>query len=147
LIRRACNEHDRHSNQIALPGGAQQANESIEETALRETEEEIGVGRSKMRIFGTLSSLYVPPSNFLVTPVVAAVGQRPHFRCHANEVSELLEVPLALLLDPIAFRLENRLSRGVKCATPLYQLGPVRVFGATAMILSEFSTMLARARQ
>ncbi len=97
LIRRMYNARDRHSGEVSLPGGSQDSNESIQETALRETEEEIGVVRDKINVLGTLSPMYIPPSNFLVTPTVAEIDYRPDFQCNRNEVAELFEVPLSLL--------------------------------------------------
>jgi 8-oxo-dGTP pyrophosphatase MutT (NUDIX family) len=143
LIHRTSNGHDRHSDQISLPGGSQEANESIQRTALREAEEEIGVTRDQINIAGTLSTIYIPPSNFLVTPTVGYVDRRPDFHSDTNEVAELIEVPLATLLDPGSIRREEWELRGMKVEVPFYQIGAHKVWGATAMILSEFSILLS----
>src|SRR5512135_1795095 len=145
LIRRTTNGHDRHSDQISLPGGSQEANESIQETALREAEEEVGAARDLIKHVGMLSTVYIPPSNFLVTPSVGFTQQRPDFHCDPREVAELLEVPLATLFDPASVRREEWELRGMKVEVPFYQIGPHKVWGATAMILSEFRMLLASA--
>lgn len=143
LIHRTSNGHDRHSDQVSLPGGSQEANESIQRTALREMEEEIGVTRDQINIVGTLSTIYIPPSNFLVTPTVGYVDHRPDFHCDTHEVAELVEVPLATLFDPASIRREEWELRGTKVEVPFYLIGPHKVWGATAMILSEFSMLLS----
>jgi 8-oxo-dGTP pyrophosphatase MutT (NUDIX family) len=144
LIRRMYNARDRHSGEVSLPGGSQDSNESIQETALRETEEEIGVVRDKINVLGTLSPMYIPPSNFLVTPTVAEIDYRPDFQCNRNEVAELFEVPLSLLLEPNCCQREQWELEGIKVTVPFYQTGSLKVWGATAMILSEFSMLIAK---
>jgi 8-oxo-dGTP pyrophosphatase MutT (NUDIX family) len=143
LIHRTSNGHDRHSDQISLPGGSQEANESIQHTALREANEEIGVTRDQINVVGTLSAVYIPPSNFLVTPTVGYVDHRPDFHSDTSEVAALIEVPLATLFDPASIRREDWELRGMKVQVPFYQIGTHKVWGATAMILSEFRMLLA----
>jgi len=132
-----------HGGQISLPGGSQEAGESLRETALREACEEIGAACAGVGVLGQLSTIYIPPSNFLVTPTVGYVTERPGFRCDPREVAELIEVPLRTLFDPDAVKREPWTLRGVTVEVPFYQIGPHKVWGATAMILSEFSLLLA----
>jgi 8-oxo-dGTP pyrophosphatase MutT (NUDIX family) len=132
-----------HSGQISLPGGSQEAGESLQETALREACEEIGAACTAVEVLGQLSTLYIPPSNFLVTPTVGYVDQRPDFHCDPREVAELIEVPLSTLFDPQVVKREPWTLRGTTVEVPFYQIGPHKVWGATAMILSEFTLMLA----
>jgi 8-oxo-dGTP pyrophosphatase MutT (NUDIX family) len=132
-----------HSGQISLPGGSQEPGESLQATALREACEEIGAACAEIDVLGQLSTLYIPPSNFLVTPTVGYVAQRPDFRCDPHEVAELIEVPLSTLFDRDVMRREPWNLRGVTVEVPFYQIGPHKVWGATAMILSEFSMLLA----
>jgi 8-oxo-dGTP pyrophosphatase MutT (NUDIX family) len=132
-----------HSGQISLPGGSQEAGESLQETALREACEEIGAACAAVDVLGQLSTIYIPPSNFLVTPTVGYVDRRPDFRCDPREVAELIEVPLSALFDPQVVKREPWTLRGVTVEVPFYQIGPHKVWGATAMILSEFSLVLA----
>jgi 8-oxo-dGTP pyrophosphatase MutT (NUDIX family) len=132
-----------HSGQISLPGGSQEAGESLQATALREACEEIGAACTEIDVLGQLSPLYIHPSNFLVTPTVGYVEQRPDFRCDPREVAELIEVPLSTLFDRNVVQREPWNLRGVTVEVPFYQIGPHKVWGATAMILSEFSLLLA----
>ena len=132
-----------HSGQISLPGGSQEAGESLRETALREACEEIGAACAEVEVLGELSTIYIPPSNFLVTPTVGYVDQQPDFRCDPREVDELIEVPLRTLFDRDVVRREPWVLRGATVEVPLYQIGPHKVWGATAMILSEFGMLLA----
>lgn len=134
-----------HSGQISLPGGSQEAGESIRETALREACEEIGAACAEVEALGQLTPIYIPPSNFLVTPTVGWVDQRPDFRLESREVRELIEVPLAALFDPQVIKREPWQLRGAQVEVPFYQIGPHKVWGATAMILSEFSMLLMAA--
>lgn len=131
-----------HGGQISLPGGSQERGESLRDTALREACEEIGAACSGVEILGTLSTIYIPPSNFLVTPSVGWVAARPDFKCDPHEVAELIETPLNVLFDPDVIRRELWTLRGAEVEVPFYQIGSHKVWGATAMILSEFSMML-----
>ena len=94
-------------------------------------------------MLGQLSTIYIPPSNFLVTPTVGYVAERPDFHCDPREVAELIEVPLSTLFDPQVVKREPWTLRGTTVEVPFYQVGPHKVWGATAMILSEFSLVLA----
>ena len=132
-----------HSGQISLPGGSQEAGESLQATALREACEEIGAACADVEVIGQLSTIYIPPSNFLVTPSVGCVDLRPDFQCDPREVAELIEVPLSTLFDRDVVKREPWALRGVTVEVPFYQIGPHKVWGATAMILSEFSMLLA----
>ena len=142
LIRRA-EDGLTHGGQISLPGGSQEPGESLQETARREACEEIGAACADVAVLGQLSTIYIPPSNFLVTPTVGYADQRPDFRCDPREVAELIEVPLSALFDPQVMKREPWTLRGTTVEVPFYQVGPHKVWGATAMILSEFSLVLA----
>jgi 8-oxo-dGTP pyrophosphatase MutT (NUDIX family) len=132
-----------HSGQISLPGGSQEVGESLRETALREACEEIGAACADVEVIGQLSTIYIPPSNFLVTPTVGYVTERPDFQCDPREVAELIEVLLSTLFDRDVVKREPWSLRGLTVEVPFYQIGPHKVWGATAMILSEFSLLLA----
>lgn len=132
-----------HSGQISLPGGRREEGESLQATALRETTEEIGVSPEKIEIIGRLSSLYTPPSNFCIYPFVAFSPTRPTFQPDPREVAELIEVPLDLLVDPTIRKEETRHfeSYGERYI-PFFDIYGHKVWGATAMILSEFLVLL-----
>lgn len=130
-----------HSGQVSFPGGRHEPPETLEMTARRETHEEIGIPAADVEILGGLTPLFVVPSNFEVHPFVGRyVGQgRPSFVPDVREVAAILEVPLRLLLDP-ATRVEEsmELRGGLRLRVPCFRVGEHRVWGATAMMLSEF---------
>lgn len=132
-----------HGGQISLPGGRREEGETPEETALRETNEEIGVLPETLEVLGQLSSLYIPPSNFCIYPFVAFCSTHPSFQLDDVEVAELIETPLSLLFNPAVqkseiWHFENYGKRQI----PFFEIFGHKVWGATAMILSEFLTLL-----
>lgn len=133
-----------HSGQISFPGGRREGDESLQTTALRETREEIGVMPETLEIVGKLSPLYTPPSNFCIYPFVAFSPTRPSFQHDPKEVAELIEVPVSHFLDPSnckeeIWHFQNYGERRV----PYFDVFGHQVWGATAMMLSEFLTLLA----
>jgi 8-oxo-dGTP pyrophosphatase MutT (NUDIX family) len=135
-----------HAGQISFPGGRREANETAVQAALRETEEEIGVSAATISILGELTSIYIPPSDFEVHPFVGWVigGKRPSFVPEAREVAEIIEVPLHHLLDPHTREAGPIPVRGATYTVPYYNVNGHKVWGATAILLSEF---LERLRQ
>jgi 8-oxo-dGTP pyrophosphatase MutT (NUDIX family) len=134
---------DHHSGQISLPGGGwEEGDSSLQETALREAYEEIGVATDDLEVLGPLTPLYIPPSNNVIHPFVAYTPGRPTFHPDPREVAELLEVPLHLLLDPATRREEDWIWRGVPLYVPFYAVGHHKVWGATAIVLAEFLALL-----
>ncbi|MEO9967878.1 MAG: CoA pyrophosphatase [Reichenbachiella sp.] len=133
-----------HSGQIALPGGKyEDTDQDLIYTALRETEEEIGVGLDQVEVLGQLSELYVPPSNFNILPVVGMISDRPNFVLQETEVDELIIANLPLLNDKER-RKEKEMTfyNGTKVRVPYFDVQGKVVWGATAMILSEFATII-----
>lgn len=98
-------------------------------------------------MLGTLTPLYVGVSDFLITPVVAIASHRPDFFPDPVEVVEVIEAPLAQLVDPAIRVEEDWQIRGVTVRVPFFAIGPNKVWGATAMILAEFVALLEQARQ
>jgi 8-oxo-dGTP pyrophosphatase MutT (NUDIX family) len=127
-----------HGGQVSLPGGAQDPGESSIDTALREAHEEIGVAAGHVRLVGQLSTLWIPVSNFVLTPIVGVADRRPDFRPHAGEVADLLELPLAHLRDSRHIQWGRRSRRGLQIDYPYVAFEGHHIWGATAMILSEF---------
>lgn len=132
-----------HGGQISLPGGRREADEPLQITALREAHEEIGLNPAAVKVLGQLSPLYIPPSNFYIYPFIAYSPARPTFQPDTKEVAELIEAPLDLLFDPAIQREEmwhfpNYGERRV----PFFDVFGHCVWGATAMILSEFLTLM-----
>ena len=134
-----------HSGQISLPGGSRDGDETAEETARREAYEEVGVDPRQLDVLGRLTPLYIPPSGFSVTPVVASLSERPPFVPQEAEVAALLEVPISALLDPGTRRSSRRPVRGGAFDVPYFELAGREVWGATAMMLAEFVAVVERA--
>ena len=134
-----------HSGQISLPGGRREEPESLLETALRETAEEVGVLPETVAIVGQLSPLYTPPSNFCIHPFIGFSRTRPLFQINPREVAELIEVPLSLFLKPEVHKEEIwRLQNFGERQVPFFDVFGHKVWGATAMILSEFLALLGQ---
>jgi len=133
-----------HSGQISLPGGKKELiDKTIVDTALREAHEEIGINLADIELIGSLSDLYIPPSNFCVSPVVAFANKRPAFKIDPSEVASLIEVPLKILADKNIMKSKvMTLSGGFVIETPYYDIDGNVIWGATAMILSEFIHIL-----
>jgi len=132
-----------HSGQISLPGGGwEEGDGSLLVTALREAQEEIGIATDGLEILGTLTPLYIPPSNNVVHPFVAYAPHRPTFDPDPIEVADLLEVPLPLLFDPATRREEDWIWRGAPLHVPFYATGGHKIWGATAIVLAEFLALL-----
>jgi len=129
-----------HSGQMAFPGGQyEEGDVSLMATALRETEEEIGLQRQDLKTLGTLSKVYIPPSNMLVLPVVAYLDCSPDFVLQDTEVAKVLEVELTYLGNPI-IRTQKQVSvaNDLKMMVPCYDVHDHVVWGATAVMLSEW---------
>ncbi len=139
VLTRRRDDLNSHAGQMSFPGGQREAQESLLITALRETEEEIGVSAGLLEVIGELTPLYIPPSDFEVYPFVAwySSGSRPVFSPNPGEVAEIVEVPLRHLLNPLT-RLEQPWDfRGHSLTMPYYAVEEHKVWGATAMIISE----------
>ncbi|MBM3293181.1 MAG: CoA pyrophosphatase [Candidatus Aminicenantes bacterium] len=136
---------EHHKHQISFPGGRLDPGENFVQAALRETEEEIGLPRGRVRVLGGLTPLYIPPSNYCMYPVVGALSETPAFRAGPGEVKEVIEVPLGALLDPAVLRSERHEVMGARRDIPYYAFGPHKIWGATAMVLAEFLALLAEA--
>jgi 8-oxo-dGTP pyrophosphatase MutT (NUDIX family) len=131
-----------HSNQVSFPGGKADRDESPVDTALRETEEEIGVRRDSVSVLGTLSPFFVMPSNFIVTPVVATTRE-PLFTPDSREVAKILHGDITNLLHKDAIRNKEILAAGMyRMMAPHFVFEDEIVWGATAMMLNELRMIL-----
>ena len=135
-----------HSGQISLPGGKKETKDSdLVETAMRETNEEIGVPKAHMSVLGNLSELYIEASNFRVLPTVGYVDSKPTFIEDAREVVNLFQVDIQELINPnIRFTKQMKVAKNLELDIPYFDIHGQMVWGATAMILSEFMTILNR---
>jgi 8-oxo-dGTP pyrophosphatase MutT (NUDIX family) len=134
----------KHSGQVSFPGGSRdEADASFVDTALRETSEELGIyDPVNMVILGELNPCYIPPTNFEVHPIVAALPALPEMTVSADEVAEVLTLSLQGLLHPATLQHEMREMMGYKVDVPFYRVGEHKVWGATAVMLSELETRL-----
>ncbi|MEI6455871.1 MAG: CoA pyrophosphatase [bacterium] len=133
-----------HSGQISLPGGKyEDDDDSLIYTALREAKEEIGVNPNLVQVLGQLTPLYIPPSNFLVTPVVGYSVLRPAFIPEPSEVAKIIEIKIAELVDDRIVKSKKiKLALGIGLKVPCFYINENVIWGATAMILSEFKELI-----
>ncbi len=136
--------HGVHSNQVALPGGRYETEDNnLIQTAIRETEEEIGVPSHKIEIIKPMTELYIPPSNFLVKPSLAKVDFKPVFVKQESEVEEIIPVKLEDFMDEACVKTHPiKTSYNNEKQVPIYDIYGHVVWGATAMILSEMREIL-----
>lgn len=128
----------RHAGQISFPGGRQDPGESILQTALRETREELGVEPGGLQVLGSLNTIYIPPSDYTVHPLVAWREETPHFEPSPDEVSEVIQVSLDHLLRRSTYRRGKvQVRPQVRWTVPYFAIARHQVWGATALILSE----------
>ena len=135
-----------HSGQIALPGGKVEPEDvSLMDTALRETWEEVGVAKNLVKIVKTMTKVFIPPSNFWVHPFIGITKTRPNFKKQDDEVAEILEVPIASLLDDSNIEMQTISNTYVKnLKVPAFNLQGAIAWGATAMMLNEFKVLLKK---
>ena len=133
-----------HSSQIAFPGGkVEDIDFDLKQTALRETHEEIGIHPNDINVIRDFSSIYIPPSNFLVYPFLGVSQTELTFKLQEEEVAGIIELPLSMLLDDSIIgtkSLETSYANFVE--VPVFQIEEHTVWGATAMMLSELKDVL-----
>lgn len=139
LLTRRKDDLQSHAGQVSFPGGRKESSETLLATALRETLEEVGIPPNAMTVLGALTPLYIFPSDFEVHPFVAWYrnGEQPLFTPNTEEVAEIIEVSLDQLLDPSTLKEEMWTIRGYELLVPFFHVGEHKVWGATAMMLSE----------
>ena len=127
-----------HSNQISFPGGKiENQDKTLLDTALRETEEEIGVSKKQINYVGSLSSVYIPPSNFNVYPYIGFCDNKPNFSIDKKEVSMILEPTLASLLEMKITESIVTVNKTIQ-KVPSYLINDHVLWGATAIMVHEF---------
>jgi 8-oxo-dGTP pyrophosphatase MutT (NUDIX family) len=136
---------DHHSGEVSLPGGKSDPGDAdAVATALREAEEEVGLDpdAAGVQVIGRLDALWIPPSNFLVTPIVAVAARRPAFVPDPREVAAILEAPVAAFLPDVAPRIIDPDPRGRPIRYGAYVVEGRIVWGATAAILGQLGAVL-----
>ncbi len=135
-----------HSAQVSFPGGKpEKEDSSLYHTALRETYEEVGVcNEEKTTLLRELTQVYIPPSNFLVTPFLSFLNETPVFNKN-HEVDEIIELALADLIDDKNIIIKNMSTSYMdKIDVPCFKINNQIIWGATAMVLSEIKDLLKK---
>lgn len=135
-----------HSAQIGFPGGKVESEDrSLQETALRETEEEVGAVAKDISVIKQLTEIYIPPSNYFVQPFLGISEKTPAFVPQESEVEAVIEVPLSEFLDDrVKTHQTLNTSYANQIKVPAFLLQGHTVWGATAMMLNEIRELLRR---
>lgn len=143
LLTKRASYKGTHSAQISFPGGKMDSEDtSLEETALREAFEEVGIEKKSIEIIREITDVYIPPSNFLATPFIAFSNTKPSFTSN-YEVDEILEVKLTDLLDDSNIdSIIMNTSYMENISVPCFKLNDYIVWGATGMMLSEIKELI-----
>ncbi len=136
-----------HSSQIGFPGGKVEIEDKdLEETALRETHEEVGIPSHKIQIVKPFSKVYIPPSNFLVSPFMGISHEELSFIPDFDEVKSVLELPLFSFLDDNSItNVKMTTSYATDIEVPAFMVEKYIVWGATAMMMSELKEAVKNA--
>lgn len=136
-----------HSNQVGFPGGrAEEYDRDLLETALRETEEEVGIPQQEVKMLRELTKLYIPPSNFWVQPFMGMMQRTPILVPQETEVESVIEIDIEdFLSDSCLTRRRLSTSYAKNIEVPAFLLNGHVVWGATAMMLSEMKEILRQA--
>jgi 8-oxo-dGTP pyrophosphatase MutT (NUDIX family) len=136
-----------HGGQISFPGGKkEEADSDVIQTALREAMEETGADSSEISVIGTLTPLFIPVSNMIVTPVIGWTDKRPHFIHQPEEVVFLIEADLERFLDPSIIKIKPFEIRGEMIDVRYFDYDGHVIWGATAMILNELLKIIERTK-
>ncbi len=140
FIRRS-DKLSRHAGQMAFPGGVKETSDpSVLHTALRETYEEVGIAESDMEVLGELDPV-MTSLNFMITPFVAAIPHPYTYCASADEVSEIVEIPVTTLLDGAHFHIEKREYNSRLIDSYVYDYNGRTIWGATARIVRQLLTL------
>jgi len=134
-----------HSGQVSLPGGMfEEQDGSLATTALREANEETGIDIAKITLIGQLTPLHIPVSNINVHAFVGVADSRPAFTLDPAEVQYLIEERLDELLNEVNHKTKTMTLFGNEVIVPYFDIQNNHIWGATAMIISEFTEVLRR---
>jgi 8-oxo-dGTP pyrophosphatase MutT (NUDIX family) len=134
-----------HGGQISFPGGKRESSDNdVIQTALREAQEETGVNPEKISVINTLTPLFIPVSNMIVTTVAAWTNNKPDFRHHPGEVIFLFNAELKRLLDPSIVKTRIMEIHGNEINVKHFDYDGNIIWGATAMMLHELMTIIKR---
>jgi 8-oxo-dGTP pyrophosphatase MutT (NUDIX family) len=133
---------ERHGGQVSLPGGVVEPGESLEQAALREAHEEIGLNVGAVTTLGALTPIDIHVSGFRLHPIVGSMDERPALYASDGEVARVLEIPISQLMDPRVVAWQTVARDGEAIRVPAFHAEGAEIWGATAMVVSEFLTML-----
>ena len=142
FLTKRTDELKHHKGQISLPGGSQEGNEKLIDTALRETQEEIGINKTSISIIGTITPLFVPVTGFMIYPFIGYSLNKLNPKPDPVEVATIFSVNISDLLNKENRTTEKRNIRGYDVQVPYFKLNDYQVWGATSMILSEFRDLI-----
>ena len=142
FLTKRTDELKHHKGQISLPGGTQEGNEKLIDTALRETQEEIGINKTSISIIGTITPLFVPVTGFMIYPFIGYSLYKLNPKPDPVEVATIFSVNISDLLNKENRTTEQRNIRGYDVQVPYFKLNDYQVWGATSMILSEFRDLI-----
>ena len=133
-----------HKSQISFPGGACEAiDKSLADTALREAEEEVGINRKDVKVLGELDDMATAGTNYVISPVVGLIPYPYRFKVDEFETEEIIEVPIAALLDDNCCEEGTALVDGRAVDSYFYHYGSKVIWGATARILKQFLAIIS----
>ena len=142
FLTKRTDELENHKGQISLPGGTQEGNEKLIDTALRETQEEIGINKTSISIIGKITPLFVPVTGFMIYPFIGYSLNKLDPKLDPIEVEAIFSVNISDLLNKENRTIEQRNIRGYDVQVPYFKLNDYKVWGATSMILSEFRDLI-----
>jgi 8-oxo-dGTP pyrophosphatase MutT (NUDIX family) len=137
-----------HGDQISFPGGGKEKDDKDDlETALRETEEEIGVKKDHVEVWGALSTQQTLSSSFWITPFIGAIPHPYAFRTDNREVERLIIIPFSHLLSPETYSYGTYNWKGLEFESDLYHYGNDIIWGLTARILNSLISLIKTGRE
>jgi 8-oxo-dGTP pyrophosphatase MutT (NUDIX family) len=145
LFTRRTEKVKEHKGQISFPGGARQDGESLRETALRESREEINLSPADVEVLGELDDTVTVVSNYIVTPFVGVIPWPNDLKADGWETDEIIEAPIAALLDKKSREDKKEVVEGKTVTSYFYNYGGRVIWGATARILHQFLELYTRA--
>lgn len=138
LLNKRSQEVEHHKGEISFPGGARDPEDRDSlDTALRETEEEMGILRGDVKVLGQLDDV-TTRTGFVVNVYVGTIAYLYPFKPSAMEIAEVLEAPMSILRDPASIRVETRWQDGQTEESYSYAYDGHLIYGATARILQQF---------
>jgi 8-oxo-dGTP pyrophosphatase MutT (NUDIX family) len=147
LFTQRTNNVKEHKGQISFPGGARQDSESLLDTALRESQEEVGLSPNQVEVLGELDDTATTTSNFVVTPFVGVIPWPNDLRADGWETDEIIEVPIGALLAKSSREDRKEVIGGQPVTSYFYHYGDRVIWGATARILHQFLELYSQAVQ